>query len=698
MKKAKALMAILTALTMTVSAVSVTAYAEETQTAAAETEPRTQEGTFKDGAEYCYVKSSGTLVIDGEGSFTLKEYNTLVRKLSPNIVILGRKVVPPKDNNIYKWFASITSFTSDYTVLGYKYSDFDLKYKEMQNKLEAQATKENKTKGSVTLLYMFPFEDLGYYTKSDPRRYFDFSDAVLEKGKKMSAYFVENGVSERTAKKVTAMYMLGLQYRIRAFDAYPDGRERNEETEKEFMKDWLKSAKYEDELLEQLTEDGLTFDNATSYITEKGYFLTKKHNSERMHSVGTRLGDSFTWLRYGGERPQDLIDAEEADDKEYETRFIPPDDADPETVLEYRGNRIRAFLKSRKFYEPETIDETVELYLVGLQMRMDEGLANKNGTELNDETFVAFIRICNDYADSKDNIIKEEKGLLSRIERYEAYKANLEYDQKKCDRYVKQLMSDYTVNTEDSKKKYINSEGDYVEYYDITENEGTLPDGIKYRFYPATGGIFIDGDALFSKDDVTNLEHFFDIKFYVMGKNVGYRNDLKKYTSRYSVPDDEEVTLNMWLVVKALLRARYNQFFTVPDSVTVKEYDQAIDYQFENQSEDMPFKDKKEVEEKYPLNILKDEEEIFKLLNGTEKAVPDGAEVSLRGDADEDGQVGLSDIIAVAKFTSNSSAYPLKSDTAKANADMNGDTMIDSRDLSMLIESQLHHNKNEVEV
>ena len=86
---------------------------------------------------------------------------------------------------------------------------------------------------------------------------------------------------------------------------------------------------------------------------------------------------------------------------------------------------------------------------------------------------------------------------------------------------------------------------------------------------------------------------------------------------------------------------------------------------------------------------------MFKLLNGTEKAVPDGAEASLKGDADEDGQIGLSDIIAVAKFTSNRAAYPFKSDTAKANADMNGDKMIDSRDLSMLIEAQLHYDENE---
>ena len=68
----------------------------------------------------------------------------------------------------------------------------------------------------------------------------------------------------------------------------------------------------------------------------------------------------------------------------------------------------------------------------------------------------------------------------------------------------------------------------------------------------------------------------------------------------------------------------------------------------------------------------------------TEKAEP-----TLKGDANLDGRVDLADLTVVAKYNLNNEAYPLANDTAYANADMNGDGVVDGLDTSALIENQL---------
>ena len=62
---------------------------------------------------------------------------------------------------------------------------------------------------------------------------------------------------------------------------------------------------------------------------------------------------------------------------------------------------------------------------------------------------------------------------------------------------------------------------------------------------------------------------------------------------------------------------------------------------------------------------------------------------SLKGDADVNGQVDLADLTTVAKYNLNNEAYPLANNTAYANADMNGDDVVDGLDTSALIENQL---------
>lgn len=61
----------------------------------------------------------------------------------------------------------------------------------------------------------------------------------------------------------------------------------------------------------------------------------------------------------------------------------------------------------------------------------------------------------------------------------------------------------------------------------------------------------------------------------------------------------------------------------------------------------------------------------------------------IKGDADLSGKVDLADLTLIAKYNLNNEAYPLENETAYANADMNGDGVVDGLDISALIENQL---------
>ena len=111
--------------------------------------------------------------------------------------------------------------------------------------------------------------------------------------------------------------------------------------------------------------------------------------------------------------------------------------------------------------------------------------------------------------------------------------------------------------------------------------------------------------------------------------------------------------------------------------------------------------DRAKLEEYFPIHIIGEDEDPYELLKNlegidkennnisTKNAVPETAKQTLRGDADVNGEVSLSDVIAVAKYNVSSASYPLENDTAYANADMNDDRIIDARDTSALIEVNL---------
>ena len=68
---------------------------------------------------------------------------------------------------------------------------------------------------------------------------------------------------------------------------------------------------------------------------------------------------------------------------------------------------------------------------------------------------------------------------------------------------------------------------------------------------------------------------------------------------------------------------------------------------------------------------------------------------TLKGDADLNGLVELADLTTVAKYVLSPNSFPLKDETAFANADMNNDGDVNGIDVSMLIEQQLGKKKSE---
>ena len=677
----KSVMALLTAMTMTMGALSVTAYADETETAIAETAPRTETGTFKDGACYTYVLSSGALVINGEGSFTVDEYNALVERVSPTVVIFGKDVIIPQNKKAAnEWICSILKMSSDYTVLTFKGSDLDKRRAEMLNALAAEAVKAGKKADAAT------FSDAFYLYKVDGEinsceqaiEYFDFPDAVVEKGEKYVNELVEKGIRETIAKKIVAFYCYGLCERIDHFWSYPDGREKDEDCEKYFSKKVYDTAKSEQDVIDSTDEENLTFDNAISdFLSDNGFAQNDVYSLTRLYAIGSKLAMAFDLLTGGGIRPDDLAEAYNKDyEEKYVKPYISPDLTDIDMVLEYRGKWLRFKLGSSDSYDEESIDEVVKDYLTGLKLRIEEGLAKETGQEINDETEAAFLEICRQNARTKRSI--EFSSDEQRIE-------NLK---KTHNKNKKLLLSDYTVNTEDSKTKYINSEGDYVKCEVYTENDGVLPSGVEYHYNPNTKAIFLDGDGTFTMDENSNLSKNFPTNIYIMGKNV-------KFSEEFNWIITEDGGLNFWIDERCLKDGIY-KLYTYADSYTKKAYDADIDWRIEHADgcsyggdiED-GCTDRAILEDYFHINIIGEDEDPYDILSGGKKNVPKDAKQTLRGDADVNGEVSLSDVIAVTKYTVSNASYPLENDTAYANADMNDDRIIDSRDTSALIEVNL---------
>ena len=243
--------------------------------------------------------------------------------------------------------------------------------------------------------------------------------------------------------------------------------------------------------------------------------------------------------------------------------------------------------------------------------------------------------------------------------------------------------------------------------------EGQVSDGVTYKYNPELGILLIDGDgtvtAKENKAVIDKCSEYYDstgvmINYIIFGKNV-------KQAKEYS---DEYTGCNTWLLEHTNIHYPY-RVCTYKDSFTEKEFGSIVDY-FTEQGNAEGMKNFSLIvidEDVDPIDFVNGKEDIFRfdtftkkpayVIKPTEPETPaatepidvklgspaDPSKATLRGDADVSGDVGISDIVAVTKFLLSDSSYPLKNETAKANADMNKDKVINGLDTSALIENQL---------
>ena len=673
MKKSfKAVMAFLTAVTMTMGAMSVTVYAEETNTTAAETAARTLTGTFKDGASYTYVISSGALIIDGEGSFTTEEFNALTKSLEPAAVIFGRDVVMPKNKKAAnEWICSILKMSSDFTVMTFKDSNFAKKRAEMINELTAEAIKAGNKVDTNVFNYAFYLYEVDERIENceEAIEYFDYTDALVEKGKTMVKQLAEKGIREPIAKEFVFFYLRSLTTRIENFWAYPDGREMDEGQEKSRFDECYCAARSEQDVCDKTADDDLTFNNAVSdFFLNNDVSKSDVYNITSLYSIGCKECFAFE-LSTAPTRNDDL---QQAYDQVYEMPYIAPDLTDIDMVLEYRGNWMRDYL-TRRDADTAVIEEIVKNYLVGLKLRIEEGLAKKTGEEINDATMYEFMRLCD------QSVFDAHQSADLYKERYEKTR--------------KLLLSDYTQDTADSESKYINWEGDYVKYHIYTENEGVLADGAEYHYNPFTGGIYFDGEGKLNADDLTNLYKSFSIKFMIIGKDVIIGKGFRELT--YG-----EDTLNMWMFSSCRCNQKENFLYTFEGSDTKRIYDANIDYFIKySDADSISYSDKEfqkhctdreYLENYYPINIIDDDTDPYEILNDinsiVRKDVKDNAK-DLNGDANSDGKINVRDCAYIANCLSRG-----RGEVLPECSDYNGDGKINVRDAAA-ISNALAQNK-----
>ena len=243
-------MAFLTAMTMAIGAMGVTAYAEGANTAVV-TESVQTDGVFSQGAEYHFIKGSDALILDGEGSFTVEEFDEVVKQLSPRTVVFGDNVNIPND----EWLKSILQLSAPYAVYTHDHSrvreSLDSIIGVLEDDLERQGLDPDKVK--IWLYYQ-----LSYLKDNvDIYKNFTYNQDVVDRGNEMEKYLEEHDIEKDIAREIVSYYMYGLNCRVnRGLNnptakevANPDGTEINEITKNHVYKQCLRAAESERELV-----------------------------------------------------------------------------------------------------------------------------------------------------------------------------------------------------------------------------------------------------------------------------------------------------------------------------------------------------------------------------------------------------------------------------------------------------------------
>lgn len=190
-------------------------------------------------------------------------------------------------------------------------------------------------------------------------------------------------------------------------------------------------------------------------------------------------------------------------------------------------------------------------------------------------------------------------------------------------------------------------------------------------------------------DDMLCIYRISDKELTIIGAGELKQSTLNKIMDKYSVNTViilGELIFENNELIKTVTNANGTEYsiYTRKDTPFYKQYAAML------KEENEPMQSSK-----YLLNILSEDSNDtshIDTLNSTEEkqfATCIWDKVTIKGDADLNGEVSLSDVITIAKYNLSHNSYPLISDVAYVNADMNQDGYVNTTDLSEIIEINL---------
>ena len=363
-KTAKAVTAFITAVTMTVGAMGVTAYAEKAPAAAAVTESTQTDGVFSQGAEYHFIEGPDVLIIDGEGTFTEKEFYGAAKQFDPRIVVLGDSVDIPVSGNVgSEWLFNVSSLSSTFSVFTHKSSNAYKLWKgglkkEFGDYLEANDINIGAA-SYEDIFALYALEDRDIYES------FSYDPAVFEKGRDMEQHLLDNGIRQDIAREFAGHYMFGLNDRMKNHPddtqvyANADGTEINQETADYFKDSCRMASETEQDLLDKILEGSegegtvskflMRYDvNADTQISvDIRYVHSSKHTLSLISDVIVR-----SFLSFGEQKEVSSAD----DDSEDTEKPM------PEEEKKYGASKILNGIKTKATLKGDAdVNGTVEL-------------------------------------------------------------------------------------------------------------------------------------------------------------------------------------------------------------------------------------------------------------------------------------------------------------------------------------------------
>ena len=658
--------ALMTALTVLTANAGGSVFSAE-PTAAVSSESMTGKGVFSGGAEYSFNTYSGVLIIDGKGSFTVDEFDLLISQSCPNTLVICKDVIVPKNEKLPDtWMMRILGNCSPFAVYMYKDSDAWVKYQEILNYISIHAAADGKL-----LMRGLTAESVPVYKLDedcDPHEEFGYPDFLIERGKEMTEYLIENGIEESRAAKITSFYLIGLWRRVDNERANADGTELNETTLEYYQGLCYRAAITEQDLANS-DEEFSNFDNyVTQFLFENGITGDKAREMTQSYATGTKALLAQDMSVHDEEPTIEISEAEGVDG-----------------VVKQRTEIMREYIKKFGGGNQEIIDEVLSYYSKGLKLRIENGIAKPDGAESNVRTGNAYKRLC---CQCYTKIYRLEGGLTDAD--------RVKYEKAQLAAYKNTLCSDYSLDTEDSKHKHLTAEGYFVEYSEFNDNDGVLHEGVQYFYDPETKAVFIDGNGTFTEDDAVDIEHGLDIKAYILGKDIKLGGTMKYFMdydySLWFVGRISDKEHDMYLYQGSDAERLYNIYLN--EFMKTDFYSTQLPH---------PCKSISTLRSYFAVTMLNDNIDPYTVLHGKSSITPTPkyraqaakdktvikAEPTLLGDVDFNGLADLTDLIIISKYNLNNVIYPLLNLTAIANGDMNRDGIVNTIDCSVMIEHNL---------